>query len=225
MSSRSILIETVAPKIFEIRGCTHPHTALLKEHGCEWQSKRLSWKYEGEKLPTALQQLADGVYGLETLRTGVLAPQVTTTPKTLETAIAPKPRKKATPKKSEPKVSISGTFAATGRVTPLRQYYLDIKSCYPKHILLFQIGDFFESFDDDAAIVADVCDLVLTQRPVAKGAHVPMSGFPLHTLTQYLQMLVKAGHNVAVATHDKPLAGETIAERKVTKIVNGEPRS
>lgn len=222
MSSRSIQITPVAPDIFEIRGCTHPHTALLKEQGCLWQAKQLAWRYQGAKIPTALQQLADGVYGLETLRTGVLAVEPITTPKTAETLIAPKPRKTAPRKKAEPKVSISGTFAATGRVTPLRQYYLDMKSCYPKHVFLFQIGDFFEAFDDDAEIVAKVCDLVLTQRPVAKGAHVPMCGFPLHTLTQYLQMLTKAGHDVAVATHEHPLAGETIAQRKITKIVKGD---
>lgn len=105
MKEKSITVSKAAPNLFEIRGCTYPHKELLKELGAEWQDRALCWMWKGEKLPTPLQQLADGIYGLEAYKTGVLAVEVIPTPKTPEKPIAPKPRQKTTakPKVTKPK--------------------------------------------------------------------------------------------------------------------------
>ena len=61
-------------------------------------------------------------------------------------------------------------------ITPIRQQYLDIKRDYPDTIVFFRLGDFYETFDEDAEITARELDIVLTSRPVAKGTRVPMAG-------------------------------------------------
>lgn len=233
----SITAEKAAPNVWEIKGCTHPYKHVFLEHGCEWQGRKLLWTWQGDKLPTALQQLADGHYGLDALKTGVLAVEATTTPKTPETVIAPKPEQKAAAKtkapKSEKKPRAPRTkkeaepkkpaFPVAGKVTPLRQYYLDLKSGYKDCVFLFQLGEFFETFDEDAKKAADACDLVLTGRPVSKDVRVDMAGFPVHALDKYLPMLLKAGHKVAIAeqVHDAPADGP-IVQRKVTRVLTPE---
>ena len=69
--------------------------------------------------------------------------------------------------------------------TPLRRQYLNIKSQYPDTIVFFRLGDFYETFDDDAAIVARVCDVVLTARPTSKDQRIPMAGVPYHRRRLY----------------------------------------
>ena len=64
--------------------------------------------------------------------------------------------------------------------TPMRQQYLSIKSQYTDCVLLFRLGDFYETFDEDARIVARVCDIVLTSRPVGNDQRVPLAGVPYH---------------------------------------------
>ena len=64
----------------------------------------------------------------------------------------------------------------TQDITPLRQQYLDIKKQYPDTIVFFRLGDFYETFDDDAKATSEALDIVLTSRPVAKGVRVPMAG-------------------------------------------------
>jgi hypothetical protein len=218
----SITVTRPAPNLFEIRGCTYPHIALFKQLGAEWQGRALCWMWKGEKLPTPLQQLADGIYGLESLKTGVLAIEAPTTPKTLETPIAPKRQqktaaKKATPKPEKSKPSKTG-FTPTARVTPLRAQYLEIKAQYQDCILLFELGDFYETFDDDARLTADDCDLVLTGRPVSRTERVDMAGFPVHALTKYVELLLKANRKVAVCDQIGEPDGTGIVERKVTRV-------
>jgi len=65
-------------------------------------------------------------------------------------------------------------------VTPIRQQYLDIKKQYPDAILFFRLGDFYETFDEDARITSRELDIVLTSRNVAKGVRIPMAGIPHH---------------------------------------------
>ncbi len=65
-------------------------------------------------------------------------------------------------------------------LTPIRQQYLEIKKQYPNAIVFFRLGDFYETFDEDATITSQVLDIVLTSRPVAKGVRVPMAGIPYH---------------------------------------------
>ena len=83
--------------------------------------------------------------------------------------------------------------------TPMRRQYLALKSQHPDCILLFRLGDFYETFDDDAKIVANVCDVVLTSRPVGNDQRVPLAGVPYHSIDGYIAKLVEAGYSVAIA--------------------------
>ena len=102
--------------------------------------------------------------------------------------------------------------------TPMRRQYLDIKRQYPGCILFFRLGDFYETFDDDAKIVAEVCDVVLTSRPVGDNQRVPLAGVPYHSVEGYLARLVKAGYKVAVAEQMSE-AGNGLVDRSVQQVV------
>ena len=83
--------------------------------------------------------------------------------------------------------------------TPVRHQYLQMKKQYPDAILFFRLGDFYETFDDDAQVVADICDIALTSRPVGKNQRVPLAGVPYHSADTYISRLIAAGHKVAIA--------------------------
>ncbi|MEA3345543.1 MAG: DNA mismatch repair protein MutS, partial [Chloroflexota bacterium] len=85
------------------------------------------------------------------------------------------------------------------RTTPMRRQYLQLKSQHPEAILFFRLGDFYETFDQDAKVVARVCDITLTSRPISKGQRVPMAGVPYHAADSYIAKLIAAGHKVAIA--------------------------
>jgi DNA mismatch repair protein MutS len=100
--------------------------------------------------------------------------------------------------------------------TPLRRQYLEIKSKYPDTVVFFRLGDFYETFDDDAAIVARVCDVVLTSRPTSKDQRIPMAGVPYHSAEGYIARLVAAGYKVAVAEQlSAPAVDEATAARRI----------
>ena len=100
--------------------------------------------------------------------------------------------------------------------TPLRRQYLQIKNQYPDTIVFFRLGDFYETFDDDASIVSRVCDVVLTSRPVAKDERIPMAGVPYHSAESYISRLVQAGYKVAVAEQlTAPTVDEATAARRI----------
>ena len=82
--------------------------------------------------------------------------------------------------------------------TPMRRQYLQIKKQYPDAIVFFRLGDFYETFDQDAEIVAAVCDIALTSRPIGKNQRVPLAGVPYHSADSYIARLVGAGHKVAI---------------------------
>ncbi len=105
------------------------------------------------------------------------------------------------------------------QVTPIRQQYLEIKRQYPDTILFFRLGDFYETFDEDAEITSRELDIVLTSRNVAKGARVPMAGIPHHALDNYLSRLIDAGYHVAICEQvgEQPVKG--IFPRQVTRVV------
>jgi DNA mismatch repair protein MutS len=105
------------------------------------------------------------------------------------------------------------------RVTPLRQQYLDIKQQYPDCILFFRLGDFYETFDEDAEIAARELDLVLTGRPVSKEERVPMAGVPHHALESYIARLIEKGYHVAVCEQMSEPDGRGIVDREVTRVV------
>ncbi len=83
-------------------------------------------------------------------------------------------------------------------MTPVRQQYLRIKKQFPSAIVMFRLGDFYETFDDDAKIVSSVCNIVLTGRDMGTGNRVPLAGVPYHAVETYLAKLVQAGHKVAI---------------------------
>lgn len=102
--------------------------------------------------------------------------------------------------------------------TPMRQQYLSLKSRYPDCILLFRLGDFYETFDDDAKIIAKVCDVVLTSRPVGNDLRVPLAGVPHHSVEGYIARLIEKGYRVAVADQvSEP--GKGLVEREVTRVI------
>lgn len=105
-------------------------------------------------------------------------------------------------------------------VTPLRQQYLDIKSEYPDCILFFRLGDFYETFDEDAEIAARELDLVLTGRAFSKGQRVPMAGVPHHAVESYVGRLIERGYHVAICEQmSEPTNGRGLVDRAVTRVI------
>lgn len=104
-------------------------------------------------------------------------------------------------------------------VTPIRQQYLDIKRQYPQAILFFRLGDFYETFDQDAEITSRELDIVLTSRNVAKGARIPMAGIPYHAVENYLSRLIDKGYHVAICEQvgEQPIKG--LFPREVVRVV------
>ncbi len=103
--------------------------------------------------------------------------------------------------------------------TPMRKQYLEIKKRYPDAIVFFRLGDFYETFDEDAKLVSQICDIVLTSRPVSKGKRVPMAGVPHHAADGYIAKLIGAGHKVAIVEQvsDEPQQGLML--RDVVRVV------
>jgi DNA mismatch repair protein MutS len=102
--------------------------------------------------------------------------------------------------------------------TPMRRQYLELKSQHPDCILFFRLGDFYETFDDDAKTVAEVCDVVLTSRPVGNNQRVPLAGVPYHSVEGYIAKLVQAGYKVAVAEQvSEP--GNKLVDREIQHVV------
>ena len=104
-------------------------------------------------------------------------------------------------------------------ISPIRKQYLEIKRQYPDAILFFRLGDFYETFDQDAETAARELDIVLTSRNVAKGVRIPMAGIPHHAAENYLARLIERGYHVAICEQvgDQPVKG--LFPRKVTRVV------
>ncbi len=104
--------------------------------------------------------------------------------------------------------------------TPLIKQYLQIKSKYPDYILLYRIGDFYETFFEDAEITSKVCNIILTKRNNGAAGDVPLAGFPFHQLDNYLPKIVKAGYKVAVCEQvEDPKKAKGIVRREVIEVV------
>src|SRR4051794_27698882 len=98
------------------------------------------------------------------------------------------------------KAAIAKQYLMTNEdLTPMRQQYLDIKAKYPDAIVLFRLGDFYETFDQDAEIAARELDLVLTARQ-----RTPMAGVPHHAVEAYIGRLVERGYHVVLAEQMEP---------------------
>ena len=103
--------------------------------------------------------------------------------------------------------------------TPIRRQYLQIKKRHPDALLFFRLGDFYETFDEDAQIVSQELDIVLTSRNVAKGQRVPMAGVPYHAAEGYIAKLIARGYKVAICEQmaQDPVKG--LMPREVVRIV------
>ncbi len=106
----------------------------------------------------------------------------------------------------------------TSKVTPSRQQYLDIKAQYPDAIVFFRLGDFYETFDDDAHLVAEELDLVLTSRPQGKNQRTPMAGVPHHAAENYIARLIAKGHKVALCEQMGDTAVNGLMPREVVRV-------
>ena len=104
--------------------------------------------------------------------------------------------------------------------TPLMKQYNDIKSKHPDALLLFRVGDFYETFGSDAILASKILGIVLTKRSNGAASGVELAGFPYHSLEKYLPKLVKAGCRVAVCDQlEDPKKTKSIVKRGVTELV------
>ena len=105
-------------------------------------------------------------------------------------------------------------------MTPIRRQYLKIKQHYPGAILLFRLGDFYETFDEDARLASRELDIVLTSRSMGKGLKVPMAGIPAHVLDSYLARLIRKGYKVAICEQlSDPSTSRGLVDRNVVRVV------
>jgi DNA mismatch repair protein MutS len=103
--------------------------------------------------------------------------------------------------------------------TPIRRQYLDLKRKHPDCILFFRLGDFFETFDADAELIARELDVVLTSRPIAKDTRIPMAGVPHHAAEGYIARLIERGYRVAVADQLGSEAINGLVPREVRRVI------
>lgn len=104
--------------------------------------------------------------------------------------------------------------------TPLMKQYYDIKAKHPDALLLFRVGDFYETFGEDAVKTSQILGIVLTRRANGTASSVELAGFPHHSIDTYLPKLVRAGHRVAICDQlEDPKMTKTIVKRGVTELV------
>ena len=104
--------------------------------------------------------------------------------------------------------------------TPLMKQYQQVKAKHPDTILLFRMGDFFETFEEDAKLAAKVLGITLTKRGNGAAGEIPLAGFPHHALDAYLPKLLKAGHRVAICEQlEDPKLAKGIVKRGVIEVV------
>jgi DNA mismatch repair protein MutS len=112
-----------------------------------------------------------------------------------------------------------GRDADEKTLVPSRRQYLDLKAQHPGAILLYRLGDFYETFDEDATILARDARIALTSRSFGRSGRAPMAGIPHHALNHYLGRLLAAGHTVAIAEQMTP-PGRGLVERAVTRVIS-----
>jgi DNA mismatch repair protein MutS len=104
--------------------------------------------------------------------------------------------------------------------TPLMKQYNQIKAKYPGALLLFRVGDFYETFGEDAVKASKVLNIVLTKRANGSASHIELAGFPHHAMDNYLPKLVRAGYRVAICDQlEDPKSVKGIVKRGVTELV------
>ena len=112
-------------------------------------------------------------------------------------------------------------MAKSGEDTPLLKQYFSIKAQHPEALLLYRVGDFYETYSDDALLASKVLGLVLTRRSNGDKGSTEMAGFPHHALESYLQKIVRAGYKVAICDQleDPNLVKTKLVKRGVTEIL------
>src|SRR5579884_3714496 len=105
------------------------------------------------------------------------------------------------------------------QASPVRRQYLEFKRRYPDAILFFRLGDFFETFDDDARLVASALDITLTSRDLGRGDRVPMAGIPAHAAESYIARLIAQGYRIAICDQVGPVPERGLVRREVVRVV------
>jgi DNA mismatch repair protein MutS len=117
-------------------------------------------------------------------------------------------------------MSKSTAKAKEGSETPLMKQYNQIKAKYPGALLLFRVGDFYETFGEDAIKASKVLNIILTKRANGSASHIELAGFPHHAMDNYLPKLVRAGYRVAICDQlEDPKSVKGIVKRGVTELV------
>ena len=112
------------------------------------------------------------------------------------------------------------TAKPSSKETPLMKQYNEIKVKYPDALLLFRVGDFYETFGDDAVRTADILGIVLTKRGAGSASETELAGFPHHALETYLPKLVRAGERVAICDQlEDPKSTKKLVKRGVTELI------
>lgn len=118
------------------------------------------------------------------------------------------------------KKALAGKKKQEKVVTPLMKQYNSVKAKYPDALLLFRVGDFYETFGEDARKTAQILGIILTKRANGSASEVDLAGFPHHALDSYLPKLVRAGQRVAICDQlEDPKMTKTIVKRGVTELV------
>ena len=105
--------------------------------------------------------------------------------------------------------------------TPAMKQYWNIKNDYSDCILLFRMGDFYETFEDDAGVASEILGITLTKRANGAASSVPLAGFPYHALDQYAYKLLKAGYRVAICEQvEDPKKAKGIVKREVVEVLS-----
>ena len=104
--------------------------------------------------------------------------------------------------------------------TPLMKQFFATKAQYPEALLLYRVGDFYETFGEDAVKASKILGIVLTKRANGSGTYIELAGFPHHAIDNYLPKLVRAGYKVAVCDQlEDPKLTKKIVKRGVTELV------
>ncbi len=109
----------------------------------------------------------------------------------------------------------------TSGQTPVMKQFIEAKKAHPDSIMLFRMGDFYETFDEDASLASDILGIALTKRANGAAAAVPLAGFPYHALDKHLHKLLKAGHRVAICEQvEDPKLAKGIVKREVVEVMS-----
>jgi DNA mismatch repair protein MutS len=119
--------------------------------------------------------------------------------------------------------SAPGTLTLPGMedvgLSPIRRQYLELKRRQPDALLLFRLGDFYETFEDDAHVAARVLDITLTSREMGRGERLPMAGIPFHAAEAYIARLIAAGLHVAIAEQIGVVPRNGIVPREIVRVL------